>query len=127
MLISRQKLPKGFAIASQSAEFWRRLAPELTISDAQPKTRINRNDVAIANDRLRMVNVGFIHLKPTEFAEGMAVLAKAMDRIVKAGLPPAFIGIYDEVWSLVAQLTGVMEGLFNEKAVMLPNFWATHS
>jgi len=131
MLKRHQTLPKGLAIASQSAEFWRRMAPELTISDGQPKCGPSdpgmTPDPALGNsNRLRLVNDGFVHLKRETPERTLPMIAAAMNRIVKAGLPAAFIGVYDEVWTLVAQMNGAIDGIFDGKGAMVPNFWACH-
>ncbi len=126
MILRTRKLPKGLAIAAQSAEFWRRLAPELTISDAQPHKQITRTPEQSATERMRLVNEGYLHLQKHRLDVPMSDIADAMDRIAGAGLPAAFIGVYDEVWSLIAQLSGVIDGLFDGKAALLPDFWASH-
>lgn len=123
MLPSNRSLPKGLAIASQSAEFWRRLAPDLTISDAQPKS----NKVDIPSDiAMRLVNDGFVKLKNPGLSAPVAKIAKAMDRIVAAGLPAAFIGVYDEVWAMIADMDGALGDVFDGNAAMVPDFWAAH-
>lgn len=127
MLPSKRKLPQGLAIASQSAEFWRRLAPELTISDAQPGKTLLRPTGKSDQDAKRLLNDGFFHLKQPGLKAPVGKIAAAMDRIVTAGLPAAFIGVYDEVWSMIAQLNGVLDGVFDGKAAMVPDFWASHS
>ncbi len=126
MLSSKRTLPKGLAIASQSAEFWRRLAPELTISDAQPGLCIERSTVQSEQERMRLINDGFLHLKQPGLDAPISAIASAMDRIVNAGLPAAFIGVYDETWSMIAQLNDVIGGLFDGQAAMVPDFWAVH-
>lgn len=127
MLPLRKKLPPGLAIASQSPEFWRRPAPELTISDTQPAHQITREPGQSSAERARLVNDGFLRLKQPGLDAPIADIAKAMDRIVSSGLPAAFIGVYDEVWSLISQLNSVVDGLFVDGAAMVPDFWACHS
>lgn len=127
MLPSNRKLPHGLAIASQSAEFWRRLAPELTISDAQPGKTLLRPTGKTNADAKQLRNDGYFHLKQPALKTPIEKIAAAMDRIVNAGMPAAFIGVYDEVWSMVAQLNGVLDGVFDGKGAMVPDFWASHS
>jgi len=127
MLPPRKKLPSGLAIASQSAEFWRRLAPELTISDAQPAEPISRNHEQSSAEAMQIVNDGFLMLKQPGISAPITDIANAMDRIVGAGLPAAFIGVYDEVWSIIAQLNQVVDGLFDGQSALMPDFWASHS
>jgi hypothetical protein len=119
-----RKLPEGLAIAAQSAEFWRRLAPELTISDAQPKPAMPYLPERANRDRLALVNDGFLHLNKTGLDGDLVVLSQAMQRIVGAGLPAAFIGVYDETWSLVGQLNNVLNAQLGGQAGLMPDFWA---
>lgn len=127
MLSKKRTLPHGLAIASQSAEFWRRLAPELTISDAQPGGGPPHEKPNHEATRMRLVNDGFLHVQQPAPNTDFDKIAAAMGRIVNAGLPAAFIGVYDEVWSAIANLNGMLDGLFDGKAAMVPNFWAGHS
>lgn len=124
MLPKIRKLPSGLAIAAQSAEFWRRIAPDLTISDAQPKSPISRQSELSRKERMLLINDGFLHLKQPGIEADFAKLAVAMQNIVKAGLPPAFIGVYDEVWSIAGQLSDVMNVLLGGRAQLVPDFKA---
>lgn len=127
MLPYRRKLPQGLAIASQSAEFWRRLAPDLTISDAQPVSVTAIDAARRAKLRLKLVNDGYAKVPSMNARPVHGKIADAMDRIAKAGLPTAFIGVYDEVWSLLADLQPAMDTIFDGHAALVPNFWANHS
>ncbi len=127
MLSTKRKLPQGLAIATQSPEFWRRLAPELTISDAQPLHALRHPTSKSSRERMHLVNDGYLRMNQPGLKVSMGKIAGAMDRIVNAGLPAAFIGVYDEVWSIIAELNGVLDGLFDGKTAMVPNFWAAHT
>ncbi|MFT5007124.1 MAG: hypothetical protein ACI861_002051 [Paracoccaceae bacterium] len=127
MLPSKRNLPQGLAIATQSPEFWRRLAPELTISDAQPLSLIRRTSAQSNREKMRLVNDGFLRVKQPGFRSEMSQISGAMERIVNAGLPAAFIGVYDEVWSIIAQMNNVLDGIFDGKSQMVPDFWASHT
>ena len=126
MIRRNRKLPQGLAIAAQSAEFWRRLAPDLTISDGQPLSAIQRHPGQAAEDRLRLINDGYLHLKSPGIAVDLSAISDALERIVVAGLPASFIGVYDETWAIIAQLEAVLGGLLDGKAAMVPNFHADH-
>lgn len=125
MLLKKRKLPQGIAIAAQSPEFWRRMVPDLTISDDLAGRAIPRRAETGA-DRMRLINDGFLHLKQPGADDALPDIAAAMRRIVAAGLPAAFVGVYDEVWDIIAGLHDVLDGLFDGKAALVPNFWASH-
>ena len=97
MLLKKRKLPQGIAIAAQSPEFWRRLVPDLTISESGPRRMLPRRPDTGA-DRMRLVNDGFLHLAQPGLGDALPDIAAGMRRIVAAGLPSAFVGVYDEVW-----------------------------
>ena len=126
MIRRNRKLPQGLAIAAQSAEFWRRLAPDLTISDGQPGKSVIRQADQIAKDRMTLINDGYLHLDGQDFNVDPAGIAEAMQRIVVAGLPSSFIGVYDQTWAIIARLEATLDGLFAGKAAMVPNFHADH-
>ena len=124
MLPAERKLPEGLAIAAQSAEFWRRLAPELTISDGQPRAPISRQADLSRKEQMRLINDGYLHLKQPGLQADLAKLAAAMVRIGNAGMPPSFVGVYDEIWSVAGQLSEVMNVLLGGKAQLVPDFQA---
>ena len=120
-------VPSGLALAAQSPEFWRRLAPGLTVSDTLPSRVVDRSDTQIDRDRMNLTHEGYVHVKQPGIVAPFAEIAEAMNRIVDAGLPAAFIGVYDEVWAIAAQMQGIMDGMFAGHAAMIPNFWASFS
>ncbi len=128
MLPNRRHLPKGLAIATQSKAFWRRLAPELTISDTPwDAPRQAAGTCAPDQDlRMRLVNDGYLHLRGVVPAATLPALGRAVRRIGEAGLPAGFIGVYDEVWSLLSPLKGQIDSLFADGAALVPNFRAVH-
>lgn len=118
-----RNLPKGLTIASQSAAFWRRLSPELTISGWTPPLP----DAPVPRAaRASLTEDGYLATGPVADPALIGRLANAMDRITRAGLPPAFIGVYDEVWQLAAALHPVLTAAFGGPVAMVPNFWARH-
>lgn len=127
MLTNTRKLPQGLAIASQSAEFWRRLAPELTISDNMSQNLIVRSEAQKDADRMRLINEGYLHLQQPGFTAPLDKISEAMERIVQAGMPAAFIGVYDEVWSIAAQMQAMISGLLGGDCALMPEFWACHA
>lgn len=117
-------IPPGLALAAQSPEFWRRLAPELNVTDTLPSRVIARDADTVAADRLALTHEGFVHIRNPGIVAALDDIALVMRRIVETGLPPAFIGVYDEVWAIAAQMQSVLGGLLGGEAAMIPNFWA---
>lgn len=127
MLSFKRKLPKGLAIASQSREFWRRMAPELTISDLPQRCGIAARQDQVSRARIRLVNDGFLHLKNPGLDAPLERIAAVMDRIVKTGMPAAFIAVYDEVWSIISEMQPGLDELLDGGAALVPSFWASHT
>ncbi len=128
MLPNRRRLPRGLAIATQSTAFWRRLAPELTIAEP-PRNMLSHEapPQQIPGDmQMKLVNDGFVHLRGVVPTANLTAVGRAMRRINDAGFPASFIGVYDEVWALVAGLRGVIDGLFHQGAALVPGFQAIH-
>ncbi|GEM_PF-561205 len=127
MLTKSRKLPQGLAIASQSVEFWRRLAPDLTISDRLTQNLIVRPQKQEASDRIRLINEGYLHIRQPGFDAPLDRIQDAMARIVDAGMPAAFVGVYDEVWSIAAQMQALIGGLLGAECALNPDFWAGYA
>lgn len=125
-LLTRKRLPAGLAIASQSADFWRGMAPALTISDHQPGPFSVPGSDQLLQHRLRLMNAGYAHLPGAAETGKLSSLTDAMTEIAAAGLPPAFLGVYDECWDVVARLSPLIEGVLGGAARLLPDFWAGH-
>ncbi len=126
MLKRHRHLPQGLAIASQSPEFWRRIAPELTISDSYPAIANDDSQPSAETHRMRLLNTGYLHVKVAQPYNKLPKIAEAMQRLVDAGMPAGFIGVYDEVWTLIAQSSSLIAAVFNGNGGMVPNFWASH-
>ncbi len=127
MLNAAKEPPMGLAIASQSADFWRRMAPELTISNWIDSNDLKCTGAQLQANRARLVDDGYLHLKQPGIDAPYATIEKVMRRIVDAGMPAAFIGVYDEVWEIAAQLQSVLQGCFGGDFAMVPDFWASFS
>jgi hypothetical protein len=120
-------IPQGMVIAAQSAEFWRRLAPGLTISDTLPSRVIERSEAAVRQDRERLSTEGYVHMDQPGIVAPYDAIANAMERIEQARLPAAFVAVFDEVWAMAAQMQGVVSDLLETDAALVPDFWATFS
>ena len=46
------------------------------------------------------------------------------DKIVSNGLPPVFSFVYDEIWTLTAQIRNLLKAVMHEEFMLMPDFWA---
>lgn len=109
----------------QTPEFWREFEPGLSISDL-PGTipPIERKPKREERRRERLVEEGYAHVTDMDFDEPFELMAATMERIRDLGLPPAFIGVYDQPWILTARLRALMDEMFEGEAKLSPDFWA---
>ena len=114
-----------------AAAYWRRLCPELTVSEcggdgggaaagAGEGSGGGRSSwiepvalppEAVARLRAQLSEQGYFTLPPAclPWPPGlMAKLAKAVVLLLQAGWSAAFVAMYDEVWELCAALGGLM-------------------
>lgn len=121
-------VPQGLALAAQSAEFWRRLAPGLSVGGkATDLPEFDLSEETLDSDRMRLTGEGWLHLRDAGLQADFDAIAEGMERLVLAGLPTVFIAVYDEVWSLIAQLQPRMDALMGGKAALVPDLWANYA
>src|SRR5215204_5958557 len=95
---------------AMSAEFWRALCPQLTISSepfAAPPSPLSMR--AATSSRLvdQIVEEGYLQTGPLFPSDEMRRLAAAVSAVVGKGYLPLFATVYDEPWKLLAALDGV--------------------
>lgn len=106
-------------------EFWRTLAPELTI-DALRQTGVPISFEAHRLELLSqsMLTEGYLESQPAFDASELLVLRSALETLDANGLPPVFIYLYDQPWSLFRRLHQLISHFLGENFKLLPNFWA---
>ncbi len=111
-------------------DFWRRLNPQLTISETPIAPRLEpvplpHADAVAHADFLQQE--GYL-LAPQVFdPAAIAPLREAVDRIVAQGLPPGMAWVYDEFYSLFHRIERVLEPMLGSAPLLLPrNFWVFH-
>ena len=101
-----------------TADFWRRLNPELHVCDESwmdrysAATRGSSAAHVVTSDEVtgikkRMDSDGYATTAPC-WSIDMETLATAALRLRAAGIPPSFIIVYDETWALGAEAARVM-------------------
>jgi len=109
-----------------SLPFWRELNPQLTISD-QPFSRVARpyqvasQDVEQALEQVR--EEGYLQTSPAIPPEICKTLSDGVLTIIKHGLHPIFISLYDEFWQMAASLSEIMEPVLGKDYLALGDFW----
>jgi hypothetical protein len=103
-------------------DFWRRLNPELTISDfplAARHGRIAPAPAAIDRCREQLLADGYLHAPPIVPRAETARLAAAVERIVAAGLPAALAAVYDEYYNVFGGLEPLFAPLVGPDYIMV--------
>lgn len=111
-------------------EFWLAMNPELSITDrpnrdhAGPTSRLGGIDAAALRGSLRQR--GYFHSEAAIDHAPCAPLARAMARLVEAGIPTPFLFVYDEVWQLLERSAVVLEELMGPGFLVGGDLWAWH-
>ncbi len=118
--------PKQLTKDYFSKDFWEQLSPTLSI-DKEDNT--NAIDIFKKDKKLfskKIINDGFLHLSQPGLQNPTSDINQAISSIVKMGLPPVFIFIYDQPWFIQGQIKNILKGLLDDNYMLLPDFWAWH-
>ena len=111
----------------QDPDFWRRLNPQLTISDAPiaPRTpRVDMPDALREHHTAFLIEEGYLQTPPLLSAEEIAPLRTGVERLVADGLPSGMVWVYDEAYALLWRLSSVLAPMLGESPILLPeDFW----
>jgi len=113
----------------KSREFWRELAPALTIRDdcrfdaaAAWVPPFNADDAFQA----RLDHEGYVHLPRIMEPDLAKGLAAAVASLAAHGIPPVFCMVYDAFWLPAFRLGRILRSAFGADHVMLPAVWVWH-
>ena len=110
-----------------TAQYWRHLNPELTISDypfLQPPPQIDTEHIDIDRYVRQMQQEGYFKLDAVLPRNGMDKLANAIVRLVSKGFPPSFAYVYDEFWQTFRNVSPIMAPILGRNYRLSTNLWA---
>ncbi len=110
-------------------EFWLDLNPGLHITDDpfQPRRAPYAADSDQMQRAVEQVRAeGYTKFGPLVPPAETRPLAAAIGRVIEAGLPAPMAIVYDEVWSILGRLTGVLEPILGSTCRVLPDLWIWH-
>lgn len=91
-----------FAARAIDVDYWRALVPQCHVGGAAPSLELAPVDDASIDDAVRSKqNAGYFRLAGVIAPDGVSRLNAAIDAVIAAGWPPAFVFIYDEAWESV--------------------------
>jgi hypothetical protein len=113
----------------RSRDFWRALAPQLSVEAAQPRSletgTVSAETIAaaVAGARTR----GYFQVDGVFRPEVMAALRGAVEALAAAHWPPVFTYVFDEFWQLARTPTvrALLRAHLGEDCVQWPGVW-TH-
>jgi len=113
------------SISYYNPEFWRALAPGLSI-DAAPETVKPVRFGAQTLDTISrsMFVEGYLEVPPVLNGDDLLCLRAAMESLSEHSLPAAFIYLFDQPWSLFRSIEGLISHFLGEDFKGLPNIWA---
>jgi hypothetical protein len=107
--------------------FWRELVPELTVSDdafrdMPPPFAFGAPDVDRSVARVR--RDGYFETEPVVPRPECERIARAFERVVRAGFHPNFSLVYDEIWRVYARLAAILVPVFDSPYTLIADFWS---
>lgn len=114
---------------ARSAEFWRGLCPQLTISSepfAAPASPLSMSGAISTRLVNQIVEDGYFQTGPLFPSDDMRRLAAGVSAVVDKGYLPLFATVYDELWKLLASLEGVLNPILGKSFRVVPDFWLWH-
>ncbi len=109
--------------------FWLELNPELHITDdpfQPPRAPYAADPDQLQNAVEQVRTEGYAKFDPLVPLAETQPLATAVSRVVAAGLPGPLAIVYDEIWSMLGRLTGVLEPILGSTCRVLPDLWIWH-
>lgn len=121
---------RSFARRVENSEYFRALAPELSITDT-PLSGVSAHPSAEAaawwtREQRCLIDEGYAQLESVVPAEDSARLATAIARLKSAGLHPIFAYVYDESWRIVARIAPALDAILGPMWALAADFWAWH-
>ena len=110
----------------QDISFWKSFSPNLYIEKGLPNKVINISKKKGENLRADILDNGFIHLNQPGLVNQTQEINKTIMSLVRIGLPPVFIFVYDEPWKIQYQIKNILKKLIDGNYKLLPAFWAWH-
>ena len=110
----------------ESPDFWRRINPHLSITDAPFADRTTKYDFSsrdIERARLQICEDGYLHSGPGVSAGDCQALATAMRRIIDARYHPMFLAVYDEYWRIMPAIAPLLTPILGPRYRVLGDFW----
>jgi len=107
-------------------EYWRKLNPELNITDGSeiaPIKPIGVNEKIVASTKESLQLDGYFQLDQILDSLLLDRLAGAVEKIRESGWPTPFVFVYDEFWQLIHPLKQLFESLLGAELKLLPEFW----
>lgn len=122
----------GAALARLSdPDYWRRLAPHLTVTAEAEAGRalsgvagITLVDGLLGEVSDSLAEDGYFTLPPLMPPAEVAALRDGIERVTAAGWPAAFIHVYDETWRFYARLAPLLSHFLGDAYRQIPNLWA---
>ncbi|CAM9128545.1 unnamed protein product, partial [Ectocarpus fasciculatus] len=119
---SAQRFPAE--ISDQS--FWKKLAPDMHIYDADFSNSIQFVQINNATGSYfqdLMIREGYIQIDPIAFTTPIEKMVQTIEKLHENKLPLAFSYVYDEFWLIFVSMHQVIEAMVGPGYKRLPDFW----
>lgn len=110
----------------RSRKDWEDLCPNLTIDNPTVSPPADFPSEQLATIATDFWKYGYLNLASVFNSDEIYILAQSMENLKKAGIPPVYIYLYDQPWSLFEKLRQLIAYFLGDDYVLLPNLWAWH-
>lgn len=107
------------------AAFWRDFAPALHLDTLDPG-QFTTPQQALERLTRRIMRDGYFGDVDPRLATLAPTIGEAVKTLVRFGLPPVLVWVYDEPWECFRRLAPVIGSILGEDYKLLPAFWAWH-
>lgn len=113
----------------EDINFWRRLNPELCISDnpfdkSLPDFDLNQSESARC--KRQVTEEGYLQTGPMLPGQLVRKLSFGIKQVFRLGVPGPFAFVYDEYWQVLNCFSKLLVPILGENYRFIPDFWAWH-
>jgi hypothetical protein len=112
-------------VRARDVDYWRRLAPGLTLDGTTLLPALATNDAALRTVSLQFQQDRYFRTPPLLPSASLAALNRSIDIVVADGWPPVFALIYDPLWSCcrLPALATLLTSHLGPGFVQIPHLW----
>ena len=110
---------------ARDAEYWRQLAPELSLDGTTPLPALAADEAALQAVALQFQHDRYCKTAPLLPPASLAILNRSIDIVMAAGWPAVFALVYDPLWACfrLPVLAALLTSHLGPGFVQIPHLW----